>query len=364
MKKILFRILLVIIAFNLALSLTRTYSNYHSTLRVKHLPNTFIFDPTTKSIYLIGEDYKKHLLTYPSVLASYGVTPINLKLATDTDLALPDGYQLSYNQGTILLSKGQHYLIEGKQEVTKRPISSEVLNLLGYQPDQILEVELDQLPEKTGEDYQLSALHPEGSIIRSGEDTFLIENRQLRRFPDQIILGSYIDPTYLPLSATELDLILPRGNDMELKIGSMFQTENQEYYTIIRENGYLKKQGFSNQATYRGLGYQTEEARLVDITELPKENAKPIIYSYFGKRKLAPVAVLEQKSGQLYDGSASVDDQGIQQYYWQVNQSLDWLEGNILNLTGDQPIDSLRLIVVDKDGLVDSKIINPIAVVK
>ncbi|MBP6005942.1 hypothetical protein KA531_03540 [Candidatus Saccharibacteria bacterium] len=339
-------------------TLIKTITNYHTTLEVKHLPNTFVFDPSTKEIYQIGIDNKKHLLLIDQALASYGLNPDNLKLATKADLRLSRGIDISYREGTILLSQDQYYLIEGKQIVVKRPVSIELLSGLGYQIDRIQQVTPDKLPEATGDPYQLSGLHPEGSLIKSSEATFLIENRQLRRFADQFILDSYLAESDSILPASELDLRLPRGNDMEPRLGSLFRTDNQEYYTLVKEDGYIKKKAFSSPTTYRGLGYTPEEASLVDITQLPIENTQPIIYSYLGKSKLAPVAILEKESNQLYDASASIDDQGIDRYYWQVNQSLDWLEGNILNLTGDQDPTTIRLIVVDKNGLVDSKILG------
>lgn len=288
-------------------------------------------DPEKENIYQIKDG---NLYLFPSVknknaggtityndqiLNSYGYNRTSAKTPTDKDKLLPkminnQKLQHTYREGIILFDGKSYWVVEEDvatplPKVTRRKIADPLryggalgYNLFTWQHD-IIRITAEDLAKvgTVGSDITAYDRHADGTVIRSGNDFYLLKNSQRYKFPNAQVALSH-GYNILELStwakvkpATPADLKLPESNALSYREGSVlrctvdFQNTgsaqkciNGKTYITDDKNGSSVKREFVGTA-FQHLGYTDAEAIKIDAntaSSVPNTDANsPVVFS-------------------------------------------------------------------------------------
>lgn len=302
-------------------------------VKIKDEPN----DPEKENIYQIRSG---KLYLFPSVktknnsgaiaysdpiLSNYGYTRANAKIPTDKDKLLPktEGnikLQYTYKEGTILFDGASYWLIDetpsaAVPKVTRHKIvdplkygSALGYNLFTWKYD-ILRVSAQDLAQvgTVGQDITTYDRHADGTVIKSGNDYYLLLNGLRYKIPNaQIALSHGYNILDLGTwarvkQATSADLKLSNSSSQGQQLvlgyregtilrctvdfqptGAAQKCANGKTYITDDKNSTSVKREFMGSA-YGGLGYTDTEAIKIDAgtaPSVPSTDANyPVVFS-------------------------------------------------------------------------------------
>lgn len=264
-------------------------------------PNGTLLQSTNSSEYWLIENGTRRLFKNKSAL----ITRTDPKLAIKVDETNLQNYKLgpeiSFSNYSLLNTGSTVYLLDYD---TLRPFASrEVVGALGYNPDELIDVEEFELQGYSiGKVISASSTPPQGVIykITDAKDTYyLLKDDTLYPVLDPAILQTS-NFKNLPIEKHRLkDLSKYPTADLPIKFsdGTLIQEKNSNF-TYVIENG--KKRLISDEDTFIALGYKRSNVTLV--------NSLTAMNIPTGEKVYVNSNLLSSRTKYLGDNAAEIDD--------------------------------------------------------
>ncbi len=355
-------------------------------------------------IYLIQSN-KKRLVPDDKILLSQGYSKAQIKDATKGDLAMQDGKNLTFKEGTIMFGADfSPYVVDNfdlnilgntQNKDQARFILDDISTLMnmGYSYDILRAlfagIVTSNFPEK-GLPIKNVRTHFDGIFVRSGKDYYIIENKNALSQPSKrpipnpygqdvpTILKSYDfdlrSQNLLSLQkikqATQEDLALPTlSQKLDYREGTLLKGSGNSKFIVDSDNLGIKNsvREFDSDNTFNALGYNINEVITIPDSELntyprgPKVQFNGIIVAAPKPPISAPVANPTKATAPAeisFDGSASKDPDGsITKYQWDFGDSVNGEGVKVSHNFTKAGVYNVKLTVTDNSGLVASQTI-------
>lgn len=353
-------------------------------------------------IYLI-QSSQKRLVPDDKIFLSQGYSKSQIKDATKGDLAMPDGKNLTFREGTIMFGADfSPYVIDNfdlsvlgaiqnKDQARKILDDAATLNNMGYSYDILRAlfagIITSNFPEK-GLTIKNARTHFDGIFVRNGKDYYVIENKNALSQPTKRsvpnpsnssvppIVKSYDyelrNPNLINLQkikqATPEDLALATASKkLDYREGTVLRGTTNAKFIVDNDNitGDVKLREFESDATFGALGYTAAEVITISDTEINSYQRGPKVQfnSLIVAAPKPPIAVISANPTQAiapaeisFDGSASSDPDGsVVSYQWDFGDLVTGTGARVSHVFSKAGTYNVKLTVADNSGLVTTQ---------
>ncbi len=355
-------------------------------------------------IYLIQASQKR-LVPDDKILISQGYNKSQIKNTTKADLAMPNGKNVTFKEGTIMFGNDfAPYVVDNfdlnvfgriqNKDQARRIIDDlSVLSGMGYNYD-LLRALLagaisSNFPEK-GLLIRNGQTHFDGMIVRSGKDYFVIENKNAlggatkrpianpanQDIPNILKSHDYELRSPNPINlqkikqATPQDLALPTNSSkLDYREGTIVKGSSTSKFIVDVDNlsAAVKLREFASDSVYSSLGYAAAEILTLTDSEInsyprgPKVEFASMIVAP-PKPPVANIVANPLKATApaeiSFSGSGSSDvDGSIAKYQWDFGDQVTGEGPKVSHYYATPGTYNAKLTVTDNSGLVASQIL-------
>lgn len=204
---------------------------------LKSHPNGTLIDINGK-VYLIQNDMLHHI-TSGAVFESYDYKWSDIKAATTGDKRLEISTPINFMKpGSLFIadSAGVYTSIQENSKWVKQLISYSSFLDLGYNWNQIHHINANDLPVDSSATILMSDLHPNGTLINSRGNVYVIDSGK-KRYVSAFTFRSYDWRWSDIVPESTSDRLLPLGNNMTIKEGSVLSDGRNLYVMKISSDG-------------------------------------------------------------------------------------------------------------------------------
>lgn len=246
-----------------------------------HPQGALVKSPGEYTVYLINSGIRR---PFPSlaVFDSYGYKWSDVKPATQGDLALPIGSDLSLRTGSLIKgSSPAIYIVESSMSgLKKKPISSwSVFVGMGYKLSQVIIAPDSVLPVQDGLPIDNTDSHPDGSVLKSPSSStiYYLSGGVKYPFSSPAVFFSHGYNWDKFQMATVNDEANSVGSNLHLRQGSLIKGSAPTVYVANDDDaGVAQKQPIGSIEAFVGLRYKFSEVFIVNDAELPAQTGTTI----------------------------------------------------------------------------------------
>jgi hypothetical protein len=246
----------------------------------QHPDGTVVSPAGSPNLFMI-ENGKTRQIGSVEVLQSHNINTSEIKTATTSDTTFPGGSGLYFKEGTVL--KGSNldiYFIDQISEnsyIKRKLTSGAAFNALGYTINDVIVVPDSALGLSSGASMNTSAVHPDGTLVKSPSRTvYIIESGKKRLIGSPGVFVSHrLKETDIKW-ATGGDLAMSSGANLLYREGTLVKGSAPTVYVIDEVSGINKKRNISTINAFIELEYTANEVITIPDNELPSSNGPSV----------------------------------------------------------------------------------------